>query len=160
MTFSIDKAEKNKSYVSKLPRAFVFRCAFDSKFKVWFFFTCLIFFQFFMTCLSKNTRKGMTETMKHYEHQTSSTLVFCLVSCSSKIKFHISKLWPTQIWHVCCSEKKKTLKKNAFRSGLPICHELWDITFIVFSLIRRSGCNNNPLRKICLGKTLRIWVWR
>ena len=24
------KAKKNKSYVSKLPRAFVFRCAFDS----------------------------------------------------------------------------------------------------------------------------------
>ena len=26
--------------------------------------------------------------------------------------------------------KKK--KKNAFRSGLPICHELWDIVFILF----------------------------
>ena len=32
------KAKKNKSYVSKLPRAFVFQCAFDSaKFKVWIF---------------------------------------------------------------------------------------------------------------------------
>ena len=70
--------------------------------------------------------------------------VFCLVSCSSKNKFHISKLWPTQIWHVCCSEKKnkqqrqkkkKVKKKNAFRSGLPICHELWDMAFIFFSLI-------------------------
>ena len=88
----------------------------------------------------------MTDTMKHFEQQTSSTLVFCLVSCSSKIKFHISKLWPTQIWHVCCSEKKKkkkkkkTLKKNAFRSGLPICHKLWDIAFIFFSLILVCSC--------------------
>ena len=63
-----------------------------------------------MICLSKNTRKDMTDTIKHFEQQTSSTHVFCLVSCSSKIKFHISKLWPTQIWHVCCSEKKKKIK--------------------------------------------------
>ena len=54
----------------------------------------------------------MADTMKHFEQQTSSTLVFYLVSCSSKIKFRISKLWPTQIWHVCCSEKKKKKKKN------------------------------------------------
>ena len=26
----------------------------------------------------------MTDTMKHFEQQTSSTLVFCLISCSSK----------------------------------------------------------------------------
>ena len=30
-------------------------------------------------------------------------------------------------------KKKKNLKKNAFRSGLPICHELWDIAFIVLA---------------------------
>ena len=38
--------------------------------------------------------------------------VFCLASCSSKIKFHISKLWTTQIWHVSCSEEKKILLKK------------------------------------------------
>ena len=37
--------------------------------------------------------------------------VFCLVSCSSKIKFHISKLWTTQIWYVCYSEKTTKKKK-------------------------------------------------
>ena len=130
-----NKAKKNKSSVSKLPRAFVFRCAFDSaKFKVWIFFCSLdFFFQFFMTCLSKNTRKDMTDTMKHFEQQTSSTFVFCLVSCSPKIKFHISKLWPTQIWRLLLRKKK-----NAFRSGLSICHELWDIAFIFFSLMKRK----------------------
>ena len=138
------KAKKNKSYVSKLPRAFVFRCAFDSvKFKVWIFFACLIFSSsFFMTCLSKNTRKDMTDTMKHFEQQTSSTLVFCLVSCTSKIKFHIFQSCDQLKSDTFAAQKKKNVKKNAFRSGLPICHELWDIAFIFFSLI---------LQKLCLG---------
>ena len=106
---------KKKNYVSKLPRhCFLVRVWF-SKIQglIWFFFfffACLIFFSsfFLWTCLSKYTRKDMTHIMKHFEQQTSST-VFCLVSCSSKIKFHISKLWTTQIWHVCCSEKKMHL---------------------------------------------------
>ena len=84
----------------------------NSKFEffllAWFFFFSFLW----LAKLSKNTRKDITDTMKHFEQQTSSTLVFCLVSCSSKIKFHISKLWPTQIWHVCCSEKKKKKKKK------------------------------------------------
>ena len=84
--------------------------------------------------------------------------VFCLVSCSSKIKFHISKLWPTQIWHFCCSEKKKkkkkpTLKKTAFRSGLPICHELWDIAFIFFSLIKLFQTN------MWCDQAKSVWNW-
>ena len=32
-------------------------------------------------------------------------------------------------------KKKKNVKKTAFRSGLEICHELWDIAFTFFSLI-------------------------
>ena len=40
--------KKDKLYVSKLPRAFVFWCAFDSaKFKLLIFFAWLIFFFFF-----------------------------------------------------------------------------------------------------------------
>ena len=31
-------------------------------------------------------------------------------------------------------KKKKPVKKPAFRSGLPICHELWDIAFIFLAL--------------------------
>ena len=108
-----------------------------------FDFFCLLnfFFPFFFlwTCLSKYTRKDMADTMKHFEQQTFSTLCSVLYLVHPEIKFHISKLWPTQIWHVCCSgkkmKKKKNVKKTAFWSGLPICHELWDIAFIFLSLI-------------------------
>ena len=79
-----------------------------------FFFACLIFFfSFLWTFLSsKYTRKDMTNTMKHFEQQTSSTLCSVLYLAHPKIKFHISKLWPTQILHVCCSGKKKKKKKK------------------------------------------------
>ena len=131
------KAKINKSYVSKLPRAFVFRCAFDSaKFKVWIFFACLIFSSFFMNLLVKKYKKRYDRHNETLWTTDFFNSVLCYVSCSSKIKFHISKLWTTQIWYVCYSEKKKKkkkknlLKKNALRSGLPICHEPWDIAFI------------------------------
>ena len=60
-----------------------------------------------------------------------------------KMKCHIwnwTKLWPNQIWNICCGKKKKKKKKplkkkNVFRSGFPICHKLWDIEFFFFSLI-------------------------
>ena len=102
-----------------------FRWAFDSaKFKLWICFACLFFFSVFLwTYLSKYRWKDMTDTIKHFE-QTSPTLCSDLYLCYSKIKFHISyrtKLWPTQIWNVCCSTKK-----NAFRSCFSICHKLWE----------------------------------
>ena len=80
ITTSIILRLKKKSYVSKLPCAFVFQCVFDSaKFKVWIFFCLLNFFSSFLwTCLSKYTRKNMTDTMKHFEQQTSS---ICVLSC-------------------------------------------------------------------------------
>ena len=115
----IVKAKKNKCCVSKLPRAFVFRCAFDSaKFKVWIFFCVLNFFSlYFMDLLVKIYKKiydRHNETLWTTDFFNS---VFCLVSCSSKIKFQISKLWPTQIWHVCCSgKKKKTHLGQVFQS--------------------------------------------
>ena len=145
-TYYSVKAKKNKSYVSKLPRAFVFWCAFDSaKSKVWNFFACLIFFFTFLYELScQNIQEKIWQTQWNTLNnrlQTSSTLYSVLYLAHPKIKFHISKLWPTQIWHVCCSgkkKKKKTFKKTAFRSGLPICHELWDIAFIFFSLMNKN----------------------
>ena len=54
----------------------------------------------------------MTDTMKHFEQQTSSTLVFCLVSCSSKIKFHISKVWRLKSDTFAAQKKKKKKKKK------------------------------------------------
>ena len=111
--------------------------------RVWFskiqglnFFACLIFlFSFLWTCLSKYTRKDMTDTMKHFEQYTSSTLCSILDLLHSKS----SSIFQSCVWHksdtsVAQKKKKKPLK-TAFRSSLPICHELWDIAFIFFNLM-------------------------
>ena len=109
----IHEAKKNKSYVLKLPRAFVFWCAFDSpKFKVWIFFACFIFFPDFYELACQNKQQKIWQTKWNTEQQTFSTMCSVLYRVHPKIKFHISKLWPTQIWHVCCSGKKKLLKKT------------------------------------------------
>ena len=127
-----DKAKENKSYVSKLPRTcFSVRVWFSKILGlIFFFFAWLIFASFFMNLLVKIYKKRYDRQNETLWTTDFFNSVFYLVSCSSKIKFHILKLWTTQIWHICCSEKKNTLKKPAFRSGDPICHELWDIAFI------------------------------
>ena len=120
-------------YVSKLPGAFVFRLGFNSAkcklsififmfmfifyfvFFYFIFFFLHIFFQFLWTCLSKYTWNDMTDTIKHLKQHTSSTLYSVLYLVHPKIKFHISywtKLWPTQIWNVCCSWKNKQTNKQ------------------------------------------------
>ena len=74
----------------------------------------ILFLHFLWTCLSKYRWKDMTDTITHFEQQISSTLCSALYLVHPKIKFHISywtKLWTTQIWNVCCSEKKEKLKK-------------------------------------------------
>ena len=75
-----NKAKKNESYVSKLPRAFVFRCAFDSaKFKVWIICACLIFFPVFyeLSCQKKKKRYD-----RHNETLwTTDFFQFCVLSC-------------------------------------------------------------------------------
>ena len=49
-----------------------------------------------------------SDSLQHcFEQQTSLTLCSVLYLVHPKIKFHISNLWPAQIWHVCCSEKEK-----------------------------------------------------
>ena len=78
------KAKKNKLYVSKLPRTFVFWCAFDSaKFKLLIFFARLIFFQFFMNLLVKIYMKRHDRHNKALCTTDFFNSVFCLVSCSS-----------------------------------------------------------------------------
>ena len=79
---------------------------------------------FLWTCLSKYTWNDMTDTIKHFEQQTSSTLCSVMYLVHPKIKFHLSywtKLWPTQILHVCCSggggrRLKKTHLGQIFQS--------------------------------------------
>ena len=124
--------------MSQRCRAFVFRCAFDSaKFKVWILFACLIFFSSFLwTCLSKYKRKDMIDTMKYFERQTSSTLRSVLYLFIQNQAPYFKAVNDSNLTRLLLKKKrkKKPVKKNAFRSGLPICHELWDIAFIFFSL--------------------------
>ena len=94
---------------------------------------------------SNTQKKKRTKSlMKHFEQQTSSTLY--LVHPKSNSMFQSCERLKSD--KVCCSEKqnkrknkqtllkkKKKKKKKAFMSGLPICHELWDIAFIFFSLL-------------------------
>ena len=124
------KAKKNKSYVSKLPRAFVFRCAFDSaKFKVLIFFACLIFFfQFFMNLLVKIYKKRYERHNETLWTTDFFNSVFCLVSCSSKNQVPYFKAVTDS--NLTCLLLKKKKKTHTFRSGFPICHEFWDIAFI------------------------------
>ena len=133
------KAKKNKLYVSKLPRAIVFRCAFDSaKFKLLIFFFCfLIFFQFLWTCLSNYRWKVHNRHNKTLWTTDFFNSVFCLVSCSSKNEvpyFILNKVvTDSNLKHLLLRGKKqKCLKKTAFRSGFQICHKLGDVHFLFF----------------------------
>ena len=134
-----NKAKKNKSSVSKLPRAFVFRCAFDSaKFKVWIFFCSLDFFFFsflWLACQKTQEKIWQTQwnTLNNKLLQLLCSALYLVHPKSSSIFQSCDRLKSD----VCCSEKKN-VKKNAFRSGLSICHELWDIAFIFFSLMKRK----------------------
>ena len=67
----------------------------------------------------------MTDTMKHFEQQTSSTLgyVLYLVHPKSSSIFQSCERLKSDT-SAAQEKKKKTVKKTAFRSGLPICHEL------------------------------------
>ena len=76
--------------------------------------------------------------MKHFEQQISSTLcsVLYLVHPKSSSIFQSCERLKSDASAAQKKKKKKKnlLKKNAFRSGLPICHELWDIAFIFLAL--------------------------
>ena len=90
----------------------------------YFFFCLLNFFP-----VSKYTWKDMPDIIKHFEQQTFFNSVLCLncilfIQKSSSIFHTEQRLWSTQIWHVCCWG-------DAFRSGLPICHKLWDRYFFL-----------------------------
>ena len=106
LTFNIRLTKKNKSYVSKLPRAFVFWCAFDSaKFKVWIFFA-------FMS-LPVNIYKKRYD--RHNETLWTTDFFnfkFCLVSCSSKNQVSYFKAVNDSNLTRLLLRKKKTVKKK------------------------------------------------
>ena len=110
------KAKKNKFCLKTATRICFSVHVWFSKIQAFWFFFCLLIFFFSFLCLwislSKYTWRYMTDTVKHFEQQISSTLCFVYLF-HPKIKFLIlfwTKLWLTQIWHVCCSEKKKKKK--------------------------------------------------
>ena len=80
----------------------------------------------------------MIDTIKHFEQQTS----FCVLSCilfiqkSSSI-FHTEQSCGRLKFDTFAAQKKRgggDLKKNAYRSGLPICRKLWDMEFFCLAL--------------------------
>ena len=88
--------------------------------------------------------------MKHSEQQTSSTLcsVLYLVHPKSSSIFQSCEwlnLTRLLLRKKKKKKKKKTVKKTAFRSGLPICHELWDIAFIFYSLTTYYNCASSDI---------------
>ena len=108
--------------------------------RVWFskieglnFFPCLIFFPVFMNLLVKIDRHNRTLWTTEFFNT-----VFCLVSCLSKNPVpYFKAVTDSNLARLLLRKKKKkktVKKKNAFRSGLPICHELWDIVLIFLAL--------------------------
>ena len=80
--------------------------------------------------------------------------MFCLVSCSSKNQVpYFKAVTDSNLTRLLLrkKKKKKSLKKTAFRSALPICHELWDIAFIFFSLSKNNVNLILVSRKIIVG---------
>ena len=112
--FYTGKAKKNKSYVSKLPRPFVFRCAFDSaKFKVWIFFACLIFFFSFLwlACqkIQENLWQTQWNTMNNKLLQLLCSALYLVHPKSSSIFQSCDRLKSDTL--AAQGKKKKTLKK-------------------------------------------------
>ena len=106
-----------KSYVSKLPHSFVFRCAFDSaKFKVWIFF-CLLnsFFHFFMNLLVKIYKKIYD---RHNETLWKTDFFNSVLSCILFIQksSSIFQSWDRLKSDTSASQKKKTHLGQVFQS--------------------------------------------
>ena len=119
MNYSVDsqawlgKAKKNKLYVSKLPRAFIFWCAFDwAKLKLWIFFACLLFFSVLWTWYRWKRHDRHNKTLWTTDFINS---VFCLVSCSSKkisSIYHSEQSCDQLKFETSAAQKKKMLKNK------------------------------------------------
>ena len=107
------KAKKNKSLCLKAAARICFSvCVWFSEIQGLNFFCLLNFFPVFLwTCLSKYTRKDMTDTMKHFEQQASSTLcsVLYLVHPKSSSIFQSCERLKSDT--SAAQNKKKNFKK-------------------------------------------------
>ena len=103
-----------------------------------FFFCSLDFFFSFLWLACQKTQEKIWQTqwntLNNKLLQLLCSALYLVHPKSSSIFQSCDRLKSD----VCCSEKKKNVKKNAFRSGLSICHELWDIALIFFSLMKRK----------------------
>ena len=73
----------------------------------------------------------MTDTIKHLEQQTSSTLVFCLVSCSSKNQvpyFILNKVVITSNLKRLAAQKKKKRKRKRLKKKTHLCQVFQSVT--------------------------------
>ena len=102
-----------------------------------FFGLAYFFFPFFMNLLVKIYKKRYDRHNETLWTTDFFNFVFCLLSCSSKNHVpYFKAVTDSNLTHLLLRRKKKMLKKkNTFRSGLPICHKLWDIAYIFFSLM-------------------------
>ena len=110
-----NKAKKNKSSVSKLPRAFVFRCAFDSaKFKVWIFFCSLdFFFSVFYDLLVKKHKKRYD---RHNETLwTTNFFNFCVLPCILFIQNQVPYFKAVTDSNLTFAAQKKKKKKKPLK---------------------------------------------
>ena len=126
-----------------MPCAFVFRCAFDSaNFKVWIFLACLNFFSVFYELACQNIQEKIWQTQWNTFYFFNSVFCLCSVSCSFKNQVpYFKAVTDSNLTRLLLREKKKNIKKKKkkkkkkpFRSGPPICHELWDTAFIFLAL--------------------------
>ena len=128
---------KNKLYVSSCrTRLFFGACLiWFSKIQACDFFLLIFFFSFFMNWLVKIYMKRHDRHNKTLWTTNFFNSVFCLVSRSSKYQvpyFILNKVMTNSNLKCLLLREKKINKKNAFRSGFPICHKLWDIEFFFF----------------------------
>ena len=100
-----------------------------------FFLLAWFFFSFFYDLLVKKYKKRYD---RHNETLwTTNFFNSCVLPCILFIQNQVpcfKAVTDSNLTRLLLRKKKKTVKKTAFRSGLPICHELWDIAFIFCSL--------------------------
>ena len=108
------KAKKNKSYVSKLPRACVFWCAFDSaKFRVWIFFGLLNFFPVFYELACQNIQEKIWQTQ--WNTLNNRLVRLCVLSCILFIQNQVpyfKAVNDSDLTRLLLRKKKKTLLKK------------------------------------------------
>ena len=97
-----------------------------------FFFACLIFFPVFYGLACQNIQENIWQTQ--WNTLNNRLLQLCVLSCILFIQNKIPYFKAVTDSHMTRLLLRKKKKKNAFRSCLPICHELWDIAFIFLAL--------------------------